>query len=63
MRTQSNELFRWLGLRELLTPSEQLAVRRELAAIAEAEAFMDRLRERSDRPSDTEVSEIYGCLR
>jgi len=39
-----DELLRCYGLDDLLPLDEQEAVRRELAAIAEAEAFMDRLR-------------------
>lgn len=44
-----SELLRCFRLDELLPLDEQAAVRRELAAIADAEMFMDSLRYRLDR--------------
>ena len=43
------ELLRCFGLDELLPTDEQDEVRRELAAIADAEIFMDELRYRVER--------------
>ena len=39
-----DDLLRCYGLDEILPVDEQEAVKRELAAIVEAETFMDRLR-------------------
>lgn len=39
-----DDLLVWFGLINNLSPGEQREVKRELAAIAEAEALMDRLR-------------------
>jgi hypothetical protein len=39
-----DDLLVWFGLKNDLTPEEQREVKRELAALVEAEALMDRLR-------------------
>lgn len=44
-----DELLRCYGLDDLLSLDEQDAIKRELAAIAEAEAFMDQLRIAGER--------------
>jgi hypothetical protein len=39
-----DDLLVWYGLNSDLSPEEQREVKRELAALAEAEGFVDRLR-------------------
>ena len=44
MHATHDELLRCFGLDEMLATEEQANVKQELAAIADAEIFMDRLR-------------------
>ena len=39
-----NDLMRWFGLADCLTPGEQLYMRQELAAMVEAELALEELR-------------------
>ena len=39
-----DDLLVWFGLDGILDPEEQVEVKRELVALADAEAFMDELR-------------------
>ena len=45
---EPNDLLVWFGLSDLLTLDEQRLVKEDLAALADAEAFMDRLRSKTE---------------
>ena len=45
---EPDDLLVWFGLSDLLTLGERQAIKHDLAALTDAEAFMDRLRSKTE---------------